>query len=369
MANWFDNSSNVESGSGGFLGGMFSNFGLDNLQSAATGLAGLYGGIQGVNTANNVNQQVQGLQGQNNSTTQAQIAALEAQIAQNRTQAQDMYTRSLADVTAQNSGLEGNIGTMTSNLNNLSDPNSSFMQMARQAIERKDAAAGRRSQWGDREVQLAGTLSEQIAKYAPGLQQSITGARNQIAQNNLGLANLYSTANNPADRNTAALIQALQEQRAGANAVNTTGRAAANSATNNQTGLINQGIGALGGLGRLFGLGGTQQGITDMWGSATGLGSGGWGNAGTNLYGSGGGGILGDGGWGFGSAGLGVGQGFTGGALDQDFLGLAGSGSLGQGLDFQSGGLGQGIQGYGDSFGGGGYGGITDWSLSNDSIW
>ena len=105
---------------------------------ALSGLAGLYGSYQGMQTANNTNNQVQQGIAQNSAATTAQIQQLEAQIAANRQQAQDMYQRSLGDVTAQNQGLEGNIGTMTANLNALSDPNSPYMQMARQAIERKD---------------------------------------------------------------------------------------------------------------------------------------------------------------------------------------------------------------------------------------
>lgn len=287
------------------LSSIFSNFGSDpwaNYASVLNGGVGLYGAVKGAQTANNVNQQVQGGLNQNSQALQAQIDQLNGQINTNRQQAQDMYQRSLGDVTGQNQGLQGNIDTMTANLNGLSDPNSAYMQQARQNIERKDAASGRNSQWGDREVQLAATLADYVGKYSPGLNSSITQARNQINQNNQGLASLYSQANAPADRNTLAQIQAIQQQLANVNAQNTTGRQAQNSATNNTTGAINSATSLLGGLKNLFGGGG---GI-DTSGS-------GLGGFGYNTY-------------------QGLGQGFTGGQLDNDYLGLAGTGSLDQGM-------------------------------------
>lgn len=325
------------------LSSIFSNFGNDpwaNLSSVISGGAGLYGGIKGAQTANNVNTQVQSGLGQNQAALQGQIDALNGQINTNRQQAQDMYQRSLTDVTGQNTGLQGNIDTQTASLNALSDPNSAYMQQARQAIERKDAAAGRNSQWGDREVQLAGTLADYVGKYSPGIQNSITGARNQINQNNQGLASLYSQANAPADRNTLAQIQAIQQQLANVNAQNTTGRGSANAATNSITGTggaINSALGLIKGLGGLFGGSGSN---------------GGNGSEGNNAMGYVGGG------WGYGAGGLGNGMGFTGNGMDTDYLGSAGTGSLGQGLNFSSGLGDSGLQGYsfpGSIMGAGGY--------------
>lgn len=216
-------------------------------------ITGLVGGAQSAGTNNQINQNVQAGLGQNQSALQAQIDALNGQITQNRQQAQDMYTRSLGNVNTANQGLQGTIGTQTANLNALSDPNSPYMQMARQNIERQDAAAGRNSQWGSRETQLAGTLADYVGKYSPGIQQSITGAQNQINLNNQGLASLYSTANQPADRNTLAQIQAIQQQIANANAQNAAGRQAANAANNGTLGMINNAGKAIGGVGSLLG--------------------------------------------------------------------------------------------------------------------
>lgn len=256
-----------------------SFFSGGNFNDMASGLVGLYGGAQGANTANNVNQQVQGNIGQNNAVLQGQIGTLQSQIAADRQRAQEAYDRSSADVTGQNAQLQGNINTMTGSLNALSDPNSSYMQNARQAIERQDAAAGRRSQWGERETQLAGTLADYVGKYSPGLNNSITAGRNQINQNNQGLASLFSNMNNPSDRNQQALAQLLQQSQNLTTQMNTTGRQAANSATNNTTGLVNSGIKALSGLGGLYGSlfgGGGSSNNSNPWSS------GGWGT--TNGY-------------------------------------------------------------------------------------
>lgn len=361
---WFDSAANTGTSGdgGGFSSSLFDTMRNMNWGNALNGLAGLYGIGTGISNANNTNQQVQAGLGQNQASTQRQIDDLNAQIATNRQQAQDAYQRSLGDVTAQNGQLQGNIDTMNGNLTALSDPNSPYMQQARQRIERQDAAAGRRSQWGDREVQLAGILSDQVGKYAPGLNNSITSARNQINQNNQGLASLYSNMNAPADRNTMSLLSALQQQLRNSEAINTTGRNSQAEASNSMNAAMRQGGQLIGGVGGLLGslFGGNSSsagGITGLWGGNTGLGSGGWGDMGSSLYGSN------SGGWGFGDQGLGVGQGFTGGGLGGGFMGLAGGSSLGNGLDFQSGGLGQGLQGFGTSFGGGG---MNSWGNYSD---
>jgi hypothetical protein len=339
MASWFDSIDEGAQGNAWNWGGIGS------------GLASLYGGLQGAGNANQINNQVSGALGQNSNAYAQQIQALQEQIRTNQEQAQQAYQAAQANAATQNQGLEGDIGTMTSNLSALSDPNSPYMRMARQAIERKDAAAGRRSQWGEREVQLAGTLADYVGKYSPSIQNSITAARNQINQNNQGLASMYSTMNIPADRNVQALAQMLQGQLQGTTAANTTGRAAANSATNNTTGAITGGInaasGLLGGLGNLFGNGGGGGSFLDAWGGNTGIGGGGWANAGMSNWGSDG---LGDGGWGFGN---GLGTGFGAGGLGGGFLDIGGTGSLGSGLDFSNGGLGGGFDGFGPSFGSG----------------
>lgn len=291
---------------------------INSYSGLANGLLGMYGGLQGASNANRINSGVQGGINSATTNTQAQIDALTNQIAQSRQQAQDMYQRSLGDVTSQNSGLQGNIDTLTGNLNALSDPNSAYMQQARQAIERKDAAAGRNSQWGDREVQLAATLADYVGKYAPGLQSSITGARNQIATNNSGLANLFNTANQVGDRESLAQLTALQQQLANAQAANTTGRQAANSATNNTVGALQSGVGALGSLAQLFGGNTMSPGtISSFWGNQGSVDNGitGYGGLLGNSYGVGGAGSIYDNNAGGGYGALPAGDYFGGGGL------------------------------------------------------
>lgn len=52
-------------------------------------------------------------------------------------------------------------------MNNIYSPNSAYAQQLRQELERKDAASGRRSQYGGRETQLQAMLAEKQAGLAP----------------------------------------------------------------------------------------------------------------------------------------------------------------------------------------------------------
>lgn len=56
-------------------------------------------------------------------------------------------------------------------LEGLFSPNSPYAQQMRQQLERRDAAAGRRSQYGPREVELMAALAQQAARSAPQLNQ------------------------------------------------------------------------------------------------------------------------------------------------------------------------------------------------------
>lgn len=63
------------------------------------------------------------------------------------------------------------------NLQSLFSPNSAYAQQLRQQLSRKDAAGGRRSQYGPREVELQARLAELNSRNAPQLQQ-LSNARN-----------------------------------------------------------------------------------------------------------------------------------------------------------------------------------------------
>lgn len=90
-----------------------------------------------------------------------------------------------------NSGLKGASGAnqavqdQISSLSNMYSPNSPYAQQLRQTLERKDAAAGRRSQYGPREVQLMAALADKQAGVADSIGRLATsGQSNQIALNN-----------------------------------------------------------------------------------------------------------------------------------------------------------------------------------------
>lgn len=90
------------------------------------------------------------------------------------------------------------LGQTAQGLQDLYSPNSAYAQQLRQQLARKDAAAGRRSQYGTREVELQARLAELNSRNAPALadiygrqQQARAGAdaaRNQQLFNALSFA-------------------------------------------------------------------------------------------------------------------------------------------------------------------------------------
>ena len=239
------------------------------------GLADLYGQYQSYQNANNINSQVQGLTGAASSAGLNTIQSLQNQILGGNQTANTAYN--LASNELQTGNLNADLDTqrLTGLANSYSDPNSAYMQMARQNIERKDAAAGRRSQWGERETQLAGTMAEQAGKYMPAIQNSITAIRNGQSTGRQGLAQIYGNMNTSSDRNNTALISLINGLNNTATNINSTGRAAANSSNNQLNGLIGTGIKAgAGALGSLFnngsGSGNTEWVTNSDYGSAAG---------------------------------------------------------------------------------------------------
>lgn len=86
-------------------------------------------------------------------------------------------------------------------LSNLFSPNSPYAQQMRQRLERRDAAAGRRSQYGPREAQLAAALADRQAQTMPQQEryaQGIGGYENAMANIGLrGAGSLYNMYNRP----------------------------------------------------------------------------------------------------------------------------------------------------------------------------
>ena len=228
----------------------------DDFFSALGQGIGAYQNYQGAQANQQGAQQVQQTLGQNTGALAEQIAALQAQLGQGGQQSQAAYDQANQLFSQQNQGLQGNIDTQTANLAALSDPNSPYMKMARQAMERKDAAAGRRSQWGERETQLAALLAEQVGKYSPGIQQSITTARGQMATNQGTLAQLYAQMQNANTQRQQALNQALQAQQAAATQQAGIGRQTQQGAANSNAAMLQSLLGVGKGLAGMFGGGG-----------------------------------------------------------------------------------------------------------------
>lgn len=86
-------------------------------------------------------------------------------------------------------------------LNSLFSPNSPYAQQMRQRLERRDAAAGRRSQYGPREAQLAALLADRQAQTMPQQEkyaQGIGGYENAMANIGLrGASSLYDMYRRP----------------------------------------------------------------------------------------------------------------------------------------------------------------------------
>ena len=83
------------------------------------------------------------------------------------------------------SGADANnqaVSQQIQSLGNMYSPNSPYAQQLRQTLERKDAASGRRSQYGPREVQLMAALADKQASVSDSMGRlAQTNQANQIA--------------------------------------------------------------------------------------------------------------------------------------------------------------------------------------------
>jgi hypothetical protein len=77
-----------------------------------------------------------------------------------------------------NKGAQG-VKTQINNLNSLYAPNSPYAQQMQKALERQDAASGRRSQYGTRAVELQARLADAASRNAPTLSNLYGQQRNQ----------------------------------------------------------------------------------------------------------------------------------------------------------------------------------------------
>ena len=248
-----------------------------------SGLGNLYGAYRGSQTANDINSTVGNLLGAQQGAYNQQLQNLQQQIALGQSVTQGQYNQAQEAVNAQNAGLQSNIDYLTNVLTGLSDPNSIYMQGQKNILERQDAAAGRRANVSDRQVALDSKLAQYIAQYSPALQQAINQASGLMTQNQTGLANIYDTMSRSADRNNIALGNLLTGMGGAANTANSTQRGAANSATNNLTGMIGAGSSL---LGSLFGNNGLGTQAAGWLGGLFGGDSGGWGTSATFDWGN-----------------------------------------------------------------------------------
>ena len=93
---------------------------------------------------------------------------------------------------------QNSMGSVQQQLSDMFGPNSAYAQQLRQELERRDAASGRRSQYGPREVELQARLAEMSSRAAPGMigaatnqqQAAFQAAQAKQAQKNAQLNNL-----------------------------------------------------------------------------------------------------------------------------------------------------------------------------------
>lgn len=148
----------ANSGKGGNLASMFGGM-------VGNAAGGPLGGLAG----SNLGQQLAGMQGPT-SVGGANFAQDPSQgygLEQGISDAMKLYAMSQGSsgfgaAKDANNAIQGQI----SQLSSMYGPNSPYAQQLRQQLERKDAAAGRRSQYGPREVQLQAALADKAAQTA-----------------------------------------------------------------------------------------------------------------------------------------------------------------------------------------------------------
>lgn len=93
----------------------------------------------------------------------------------------DLYAknRMAKDLKSRQAELEDYRMQLENRINNYYAPGSAEANMMRQAMERRDAAAGRNSQYGTRETQLAAALAQQRAQYAQAMAPSLVNIMGQ----------------------------------------------------------------------------------------------------------------------------------------------------------------------------------------------
>lgn len=154
-----------------------NNYG-DKVAAGVTHLAGLYG----LNKMQSGNKEQQ--------------AALAAQQAANQASIQQMLSQSQGAPVRAPHMRNPNLNAVAAKLDGMFSANSSAGQQLRQTLDRKDAAAGRRSQYGPREVQLLSELTRLRAQAEPAYMNAEIGAANAYNQGQMGIYQTQSQERN-----------------------------------------------------------------------------------------------------------------------------------------------------------------------------
>ena len=136
---------------------------------------------------------------QSNKANKGNDAAVQAQIAAQQEAMRQFMEQSK---TIEPEMREPDFGSVYAKMDEMYNPNGVYAQNLRTTLERKDAAAGRRSQYGPREVNLLAALAQARAQSEPGYLNAAAAEANAF----------NSMAVNDANSRRAALQAALQGQ-------------------------------------------------------------------------------------------------------------------------------------------------------------
>jgi hypothetical protein len=182
---------NVAGPVGATIGGLFGS------QSTGTQLGGLVGSQLGGMIGQSV-----GSTGRGGQTSGTNVGNQGMDFGGALANLADIYSsnRASRDIGRNVSSMQANSPQVS--LESLYGPDSPYAAQLRQQLERKDAAAGRRSQYGPREVELQARLADMYSRAAPNFMQANVMNQNAIAQQqalqaqrrNQTLASIYGLA-------------------------------------------------------------------------------------------------------------------------------------------------------------------------------
>jgi hypothetical protein len=105
----------------------------------------------------------------------------------------DSLPMGLASLYMNNQASKG-IGNMLGGLQGLYSQNSPYSQALRQQLERRDAAGGRRSQYGPREVELQAKLAQMASNQIPAMTNLMQMQNQQRNQRTMDMLTMFNKA-------------------------------------------------------------------------------------------------------------------------------------------------------------------------------